>query len=90
VKRELIFTKRAMADLERLQRKTPMRVFEAIECLAETGDGDIKRMKGKDQARGAGAVECRLRVGKWRVRVLKDDKSITVEHVLARANASRR
>jgi mRNA-degrading endonuclease RelE of RelBE toxin-antitoxin system len=56
------------------------RIGQAVTLLAETGQGDVKRLRGHER-------EYRLRVGQWRVRFERDpaSRTITVLHVLSRA-----
>lgn len=54
------WTERGIRDLERLDRRTRERILRAGERLAETGQGDVRRV----QVSGG---ELALRVGSWRV-----------------------
>ncbi len=54
------FSSRALHDLRRLDRRTRIRIINAIERHATTGAGDVKRLRGRDNG-------WRLRVGAWRV-----------------------
>jgi mRNA interferase RelE/StbE len=81
----LAWTERALKDAERLDRTVRERVVAALEKLAETGQGDIRRL-------GGGDPEWRLRVGDWRVRFVFDyaGKIIQVLRVLPRSSAYRK
>lgn len=82
---QLEWTERALKDAERLDRTVRERVVTALERLAETGQGDLKRL-------GGGEPEWRLRVGDWRVRFTFDyaGKLIRVLRVLPRGSAYRK
>lgn len=49
-------------DLERLDNRTMNRLIDAVNRLAVTNTGDVRRLQGVDPP------EWRLRVGNWRVR----------------------
>lgn len=53
--------RRAQKECNRMDSPTRHRVIEALERLAETGHGDLKKLKGVHPPRW------RLRVGDWRV-----------------------
>lgn len=55
------WTKRAAKALARLDAKLRARIVEAVEHLAATGDGDVRRLVDVDPP------TWRLRVGEWRV-----------------------
>ncbi len=76
----------AERDRERLDRPVRLRVLAAIEQLAESGQGDVRRL------RGATGDEYRLRVGQWRVRFVIDSsrRVLRVRRVLHRSAAYRR
>jgi mRNA interferase RelE/StbE len=57
----LVWTRSAVRDLQRVPPKDRERIRAAVRQLAETGQGDIKKLEGAGD-------EYRLRVGKWRVR----------------------
>jgi mRNA interferase RelE/StbE len=80
----VVWTKRAQHDLERLDRITGDRIGRAITRLAETEQGDVKRLRGYED-------EWRLRVGDWRVRLTFDPatESIEVLRILPRGRAYR-
>ncbi|MBI2918235.1 MAG: type II toxin-antitoxin system RelE/ParE family toxin [Chloroflexi bacterium] len=48
--------------MERLDLRTRERIMRALDRLAETSYGDVKRIQGQER-------EWRLRVGDWRVRL---------------------
>lgn len=68
---KLRWTEHALHDVERLDRQTRERVVAALERLAKTGHGDVKRLKSQRS-------EWRLRVGKWRARLTFDPAAETV------------
>lgn len=55
------WTKRALREVSRLDRPTRERLVNGVDSLAETGQGDVKRLKGMKQEL------FRLRIGEWRV-----------------------
>ena len=57
----VVWTRSAVRDLAGLPPKDRERIRAAVRMLAETGQGDVKKLEGIDD-------EYRLRVGKWRVR----------------------
>jgi len=78
------WTERALKDAERLDIKARERVILALDRLAETGVGNVKRLRGTDR-------EWRLRVGQWRVRFTyrSAHSAIEVLRVLPRDQAYR-
>ena len=60
---EVVFSPSATRDLARLDRQVYRRVMQALQRLADTGQGNIARLQGAEN-------EFRLRVGDWRVRYL--------------------
>jgi mRNA-degrading endonuclease RelE of RelBE toxin-antitoxin system len=58
--RRVQFLPAALRDFDALERITQQRVVGALERLAASGHGDVKRLQGRPR-------EFRLRVGKWRV-----------------------
>jgi mRNA interferase RelE/StbE len=78
----VLYTPRARRDLRRLDRPVAKRVIAAVERLsAEDPRTDIRKMSGAD--------EYRLRVGEWRVRLVRDaaKREITILRVLPRGRA---
>ena len=75
----------ARRDLRKLDKAIANRAIQAVERLAESERGDVKRLHGADK-------EWRLRVGDWRVRFTYDDQTgeLVVIRVLHRRNAYRR
>lgn len=68
-----VLAPRALRDLERVDQSLRRRVFAALDRLAATGQGDVKRLRGIDPP------EWRLRVGDWRVRFRYDHPRRTIE-----------
>lgn len=81
----LVWTERSADDLQHLDAQTRDRILKAVQRLAETGQGDVRRLEGPER-------EWRLRVGDWRVRFTHDvdQQTITVLRVLPRGRAYRR
>jgi mRNA interferase RelE/StbE len=78
----LSYAKRAEKDIARLDVAVRRRVFSALDRLT-TNDPTIEERKLR------GLDEWRIRVGDWRVRFTRDDKTRTiyVTHVLPRGRA---
>lgn len=70
-------------ELARLDRRTQERIVEAVERLAATERGDVKRLRVSE--------ELRLRVGPWRVRYVlrRDTHTIRVLRVFPRGDGYR-
>jgi mRNA-degrading endonuclease RelE of RelBE toxin-antitoxin system len=60
VTRTILFLPAALRDFDSLDRLIQIRVTAALERLAATGHGDVKKLQGRPN-------DFRLRVGKWRV-----------------------
>ncbi len=69
------WTRPAEKNLRRLDALTQRRVHDAVTRLAETGEGDLRRLAGRDR-------EWRLRVGDHRV-LLSLDASLRLAVILA-------
>jgi mRNA interferase RelE/StbE len=81
--RKIAWSEDARADARRIDQKTAMRIFTAIQRFAETGVGDVKELKGK-------SGELRLRIGDYRVRFTNDaDDTIRIHSVRHRREAYR-
>jgi mRNA interferase RelE/StbE len=80
--KRIVFSAPARADIRRLDRDTAMRILSALHRLADTGQGDVKRLKGSSE-------ELRLRVGNYRVRFQDLGDSIVVLAVKHRREAYR-
>ncbi|MYB77757.1 MAG: type II toxin-antitoxin system RelE/ParE family toxin [Chloroflexi bacterium] len=80
----IVWSERARRDLRKLDASVSQRVVRALEELAGTGLGDVKRLRGYDD-------QWRLRVGRWRVRFTIDPVSATllIIRVLPRGDAYR-
>ena len=59
--RSVVWTRRAVKDLERADRSDHDRISSAIDGYAETDSGDVRRLVNVHPAR------YRLRVGNWRI-----------------------
>ena len=80
----LQWSERALKDLARLDRRVRERIVAALERLAETGDGDVRRLHGHDRD------VFRLRVGEWRVLfTVSDGFIVLVARVHPRGSAYR-
>jgi len=74
------WSKGARKDLDRLDADVAKRVVRAVDQLAETGQGDVKKLKGM-----GGLL--RLRVADWRVFFQVQDEWLLVLEVVHRSDA---
>jgi mRNA-degrading endonuclease RelE of RelBE toxin-antitoxin system len=81
--REIEWTGTALEDMAGLDRGIARRVKEAVERLAGTGAGNVKRLHGIDPP------EYRLRVGDYRVRFHLEDETVRILRVRNRREAYR-
>ncbi len=82
----ILWTRPALKDLARLDGVQERRIRGAVERLAQTDHGDVKRLTDVDPP------EYRLRVGDWRVRYAKlpePESALVVLRVLPRNQAYR-
>ncbi len=79
------WSKEAQKTLQRIDRLTSARILRAVQRLATSGAGDVKRLVGGDDL-------YRLRVGDWRVIFTRDDavRVLTVERIAPRGDAYKR
>jgi mRNA-degrading endonuclease RelE of RelBE toxin-antitoxin system len=77
------WTDRALKDAARLDRRTRERIVTAVERLAESGRGDIRRLQGVREE------IFRLRIGDWRLLFSEDREAgtLVVRRVLPRGSA---
>ena len=81
--KKIVFTPPARADVRRIDRDAAMRILNALDRFARTGEGDIKKLQGD-------SGELRLRVGDYRVRFNEDPPGMLHIHaVLHRSEAYR-
>jgi len=81
--KEIEWTGPALDDMTALDKEVALRVKRAIERLAETGAGNVKKLQGIDPP------EYRLRVGDYRVRFDESDAALRVLRVRHRREAYR-
>jgi len=62
---------RALKEAERLDRPTRQRIFDAVDRLAATGQGDVRPLQGRSD-------EYRLRVGNWRILFQRDGEQLVM------------
>lgn len=81
---EIIWTRPALQDMKRLDRQAAARIEQAVQRLAQIGQGDVRKLWGNE-------MQWRLRVGGWRVRFVYDYQTtiIRVVRVLPRGRAYR-
>lgn len=77
------YSKTALSYLQKLDRKTKQRVFEAINRIP--GKGDIIKMKGRKIQN-----IFRLRVGSYRIIFLMEKEHIEVLDIAPRGEASKK
>ena len=65
--RQLRWNRQAAADFDRLPGQLQDRVLAALERLADTGQGDVKKLHGRQN-------QWRLRVGDWRAIITFADR----------------
>lgn len=80
---EIGWTGTALKDMARLDKGIARRIKQEAERLAETGNGNVKKLQGINPP------EFRLRVGDYRVRFHNDGVTVTVLRVLHRREAYR-
>lgn len=79
---QIRWTDRALKDVARLDRRTRERIVAALESLAVSRQGNIRRLQGTQ------SEIFRLRVGDWRVLFSQEQEiSILVRRVLPRGSA---
>ncbi len=80
----VIWTGPALRDLEKLDRTIARQVREAVNRLADTGQGDMKHLRSPLEGH-------RLRVRDWRVLLSVDEVAgtLTVRHIRHRSKAYR-
>lgn len=81
--KRIAWTESALADLAGLDKAVARRIKRAVERLAETGAGNVKKLQGIDPP------EYRLRVGDWRARFDLDGEAVRVLRVRNRSEAYR-
>ena len=75
--RQLRWNRQAAADFARLSGQLQDRVLAALERLADTGQGDIKKLRGRQN-------QWRLRVGDWRAIISFADRGRIIRVLLVR------
>ena len=78
---QIAYTRRAHRDLQGLDRVVAARVYAAVVRLADSGQGDVRRLRGYSS-------EWRLRVGDWRVRLTYDYSSGVVTVSIRHASSN--
>lgn len=81
--REIEWTETALEHMAVLDKGIARRVKQAVERLADTGAGNVKRLQGFDPP------EYRLRVGDYRVRFHQEGETICILQVRNRREAYR-
>jgi mRNA interferase RelE/StbE len=81
--KEVEWTEPALADMSVLDKGVARRIKQAVERLADTGSGNVKRLQGIDPP------EYRLRVGDYRVRFHLNDEVVRILRVRNRREAYR-
>lgn len=81
--KEIEWTDASLEDMAALDQGIARRVKRAVERLAESGSGNVKKLQGIDPP------EYRLRVGDYRVRFELDGETVRVLRVRNRREAYR-
>jgi mRNA-degrading endonuclease RelE of RelBE toxin-antitoxin system len=79
----LEWTLRAIGDAEKLDSQVRKRLIAALDRLAETGQGDLRRLR---EERGL----WRVRVGDWRIIARAEGRVLRLLRILHRREAYRR
>ncbi|MBC7543618.1 MAG: type II toxin-antitoxin system RelE/ParE family toxin [Candidatus Sericytochromatia bacterium] len=74
----LSYSPSATRDLRKLGSETACRIMGALDALAATGNGHLKKLKGVHPP------EWRLRVGDYRAGLALDNQTQTIEVLYAR------
>lgn len=80
--KRIAWSEEARADVRKIDRKTAMRIFTAVQRLAEGAGGDVKQLRGE-------SGDLRLRVGDYRVRFTEEDGTLWIHAVRHRREAYR-
>lgn len=84
MKRKIIWSDEARADLRAIDRETGLGLLKHLARYAATDTGDIKQLAGYDP------VQFRLRVGDYRIRFRKpSEEELHIVRVLHRKDAYR-
>ena len=83
MKKRIIWSPRAQADIRQLDIPTALRIFAGLARFAETGVGDVKALEGED----AGTL--RLRIGDYRLRFTDEGEALRIHNVKHRREAYR-
>ena len=81
--KDLEWSESSLEDMAALDKSLARRIQRALERLAETETGNVKRLQGIDPP------EYRLRIGDWRVRFVLNGGILLVLRVLNRKDAYR-
>lgn len=81
--RDIEWTEPALEDMAALEKEIARRVRRAVERLAETDAGNVRKLQGIEPP------QYRLRVGDWRVRFRYGDDAIRILRVRNRREAYR-
>ena len=82
--RSVDWGRQARADIKKLSKRTAFRIERAVRRLADTGQGDFKRLQGVEPPTH------RLRVGSWRVIIELEANVIRIKRVFHRREAYRK
>lgn len=83
MRKKIIWNNRAKDELRAIDQPTALRILHAVAHLADTGEGDVKRLQEIDPP------ECRLRVGDYRVRFHDFGDALEITGVKHRREAYR-
>jgi mRNA-degrading endonuclease RelE of RelBE toxin-antitoxin system len=80
---EVVWVRRALSDLSRIDPVTAGRIEHAVQCAADNREGDLQKLRDDPEDRW------RLRVGDYRVILALDRDRVVVYRVLPRHSAYR-
>jgi mRNA interferase RelE/StbE len=81
--KRVLWSETALKGLAKLDKESVRRINQAVERLAQTNVGDVKKLQAIDPP------EYRLRVGNYRVRFYQDDETIRILRIRNRREAYR-
>jgi mRNA-degrading endonuclease RelE of RelBE toxin-antitoxin system len=81
MKRRLLYSGRFLKGMKRLPRDAQARIVHALERYAITGDGDVAPLRGEFEG------SYRLRVGKWRIFLLRQESDLIAYRIDNRGEA---
>ena len=81
--KRVLWSETALKGLAKLDKESARRINQAVQRLAQTNVGDVKKLQAIEPA------EYRLRVGDYRVRFYQDEATIRILQIRNRRDAYR-